>query len=313
MRVGEVTLADAHDSVLKIIWQHMHLLFGFVVLLFVLFYMRLESLAPWYGVLATFAAAMLRKSTRLRLRDFKRFLEDTGRTLGQMMGIMAPVGMVIGSLVLTGVAYSLPYTIVSLAGDNLVVLLFFGALASFILGMGVSPSACYIFLAIILCPGLVMAGVNLMAAHMFVLYCSLWSNLTPPVALSSFTAAIIAASNPMRTAVTSMRIGFGTFLIPFLFVANPGLLLLGDLTNILTTVISATIGLALMCGSFEGYIWGLGRIAPWQRLAFFIAGICMAIPGYYTDAVGLVLGAAVFVFSYAVLKQRTSANAAVSN
>ena len=144
----------------KILWDNIHILVGFIVLFYFLFYFRLESWAPWMASLATFALAMLRKHSRLSLSGFLLFLEDLGKTLGQMMAIMGPVGMIIGSFILTGIAFSLPHGLVAIAGGNVFLLLLMGAFAAFILGMGVSVSACYIFLAITLAPGLEMAGLN---------------------------------------------------------------------------------------------------------------------------------------------------------
>lgn len=205
------------------------------------------------------------------------------------MGIMGPVGMIIGSFILTGIAYSLPHGLVSIAGGNIILLLLMGAFASFILGMGVSVSACYIFLAITLAPGLEMAGLDKLAVHMFVLYCGLWSNITPPVALSAFTAAIIAEGNPMKTGIAAMRIGIAKFILPFFFVLSPAMLLRGPFTEIIQVVPTAAIGLVLISGGLEGYLWFFGKIKLIHKALLVLSGFLLGIPETKTDLIGIAI------------------------
>ncbi len=273
----------------KILFNNLHLILGFGTLLYMLFYLRLETWAPWVATAITFAAALVRKHTRLKFKDWINFLQDLGRTLGQMMGIMGPVGMMIGSLIITGIAYSLPYTVVRIAGGEILPLLLMGAVASFILGMGVSISACYIFLAIILVPGLVMQGIDPLAAHMFVLYCGLWSYITPPVCLSAFTAAIIAEGDAMKTGFEAMRLGVAKYILPFFFVLNPAMILQGPPLEILQVVSSAFVGLVILSGAMEGYIWYIGRIGWLSRVLFVAGGFLLGLPGMTTNLYGVAI------------------------
>ena len=291
----------------KILWEYVHLLAGFVVLFYFLFYMRLESWAPWVAALATFAVAALRKQSRLSFRQFLLFFEDLGKTLGQMMGIMGPVGMIIGAFILTGIAYSLPQGLVSIAGGNIFLLLLMGAFASFILGMGVSVSACYIFLAITLAPALEMAGLNRLAVHMFILYCGLWSNITPPVALSAFTAAIISGGDPMKTALESMRIGVAKFLLPFFFVLSPAMLFQGAWTDTIQVVPTAAIGLILISGGLEGYFWKIGKLKFISKALLVLSGVLLGIPETTTDLIGVAL-AIIVLTALTFRKKRMQAN-----
>lgn len=272
-----------------ILWNNIHLLAGFAVLFYFLFYLRLESWAPWVASFATFVMAAFRKQSRLSFKQFLFFFEDLGKTLGQMMGIMGPVGMIIGAFILTGVAYALPQGLVSIAGGNILLLLLMGALASFILGMGVSVSACYIFLAITLAPALEMVGLNRLAVHMFVLYCGLWSNITPPVALSAFTAAIISGGDPMKTAFVSMRIGVATFLVPFFFVMSPAMLFLGPWHESIQVIPTAIVGIVLIGGGLEGYFWRIGEIKLAPKVLLVISGLLLGIPETTTDLIGIAI------------------------
>lgn len=292
-----------------ILLENLHLLGGFAVLFYFLFYLRLESWAPWVAAFATFFAAFLREKTRLSLQEVLLFFEDLGKTLGQMMGIMGPVGMIIGSFILTGIAYSLPHGLVSIAGGNIFLLLLMGALASFILGMGVSVSACYIFLAITLAPALEMAGLNRLAVHMFVLYCGLWSNITPPVALSAFTAAIISAGDPMKTALVSMRIGVATFLVPFFFVMSPAMLFQGVWLESLQVIPTAIVGIVLIGGGLEGYFWKIGELKLIPKVLLTISGILLGVPETTTDVLGLVI--TISVLTVLVIRKNQAQDALV--
>jgi TRAP transporter 4TM/12TM fusion protein len=286
----------------RTIFDNFHIILGFAFLLYLLFYIRLEAWAPWFATGLTFVLACLTRRTRINLQDFARFLEDSGRTLGQMMGIMAPVGMIIGSLILAGIAYSMPYSVVKLAGDNRYLLLVFGAMASFVLGMGVSITACYIFLAIVLAPGLVMAKFDILASHMFVLYCGLWSFITPPVCLSAFTAAIIAGGNAMKTAFISMRLGIVTFFVPFFFVLKPAMIFRGPPLDTVYALATSIPGVILMSGAIEGYVWYLGKVGIVTRLLIFVSGFLMAIPESNTDLVGIAV--AVIVIAVILIRKK---------
>ncbi|MFC1917907.1 TRAP transporter permease [Chloroflexota bacterium] len=273
----------------RILLDNLHIILGAATLIYVLFVLYMVQWSPWIGSAVIFVLAMLRKRTRLYLRDLINFIEDVGRNMGDLVGIMASVGMVIGSFIITGVAHALPYSTVSLAQGNVYLLLFLGAVAAFILGMGVPIIATYIFLAIVLAPGLVVAGLDPMAAHLFLMYCAVMSMITPPVALSAFTAAVIADANAMRTGFKAMRLGLALFIVPFFFVLNPALVLRGSLLDTLQMFPTAALGLALIGGALEGYIWRIGAINIPVRVLFFAAGFLLAIPNTTTDIAGVVL------------------------
>ena len=209
-----------------------------------------------------FGCSMLRRETRLNLRSFIGFLVDSGRLLAQIAGILAGVGLIIGALSCTGVANSFSRELVLYAGGNVALLLIFGALTSFVLGIGMTVTACYVFLAIVLVPALVGVGLNEMGAHLFVLYWGCLSYITPPVALGAITAAAIAGSDPMKTGFLSMRLGSAKYIVPFLFVLNPAMIMDGTPGEVVPTIISSLIGCVLLAGSLEGHLYGFGKL-PW--------------------------------------------------
>ena len=156
------------------------------------------------------------------------FLELNGRTFVELVGILAGCGLLIGAFSMTGVVSSLANDLLRIAGDNVLLLLVMCAVTSLVLGLGLTTTACYIFLAILVAPALEKLGLNKMAVHMFIFYWGMLSAITPPVAIASFAAAGIAGAPAMRTGWESMWVGSIIYFIPFFFVLNPALVLQGD-------------------------------------------------------------------------------------
>jgi TRAP-type uncharacterized transport system fused permease subunit len=173
--------------------------------------------------------------------------------------------------------------LVYLAGGAPLVLLVMGAITSFVFGLGLTVTACYIFLAIVLAPPLIKAGLDPLAIHMFVLYWGMVSFITPPVALAAFAAAPIAQTSQMRIGIQAMRLGTAIYVVPFCFVLNPALLLQGDLVTVVISIVFAFIGVGFAAAALQGYVLRLGLIpnspAGWLARALMLAGaLYMAIP-----------------------------------
>jgi TRAP transporter 4TM/12TM fusion protein len=285
--------------------------FVFLVLLWFIFYERVEAQAPFYATAALFVLALIsgvRKESKVTSKKIIEWIENTGKILIQIIPVLASIGFIIGSLMMTGVAHSFSYEIIELAGGNLGLLLIFGALTSAILGMGITISACYVILALVLCPALVKAGINPLAAHLFVLYCGLFSFITPPVAIGAYAGASLAGADPMKTGFKSMQLGFVTYIVPFFFVLNPVLLLQGSPFQIVYRSVAAIVGITLIGGSLEGYLWYVGRPSIWVRLLLIIGGGLLMSPEWRTDVFGIivVLGTVGFLFVQALLRRRVS-------
>ena len=171
-----------------------------------------------------------------------------------------------------------------------------GAITSFVFGLGLTVTACYIFLAIVLAPPLIKAGLDPLAVHMFVLYWGMVSFITPPVALAAFAAAPIAKTGQMKIGLQAMRLGTAIYFIPFCFVLNPALLLQGDFVTVVASIASASVGVGLAAGALQGYVVRLGRIPNtvpgWIARALLLAGaLYLAIP--VPRLVGLAMPAAI--------------------
>ncbi len=210
------------------------------------------------------------------------------------MAILASVGMIMGALSLTGVAASFARELVSFAGGNVGFMLILGALASFVMGMGMTITACYVFLALVLAPGLVHLGLNEMAVHLFVMYWGMISFITPPVALAAFPAATIAQTSPIKVGFTASRLGGVIYLLPFIFVFNPALILQSGFNEVMQAVFSAALGVILIGSTFEGYLIGIGGLNVPLRIIFLIAGIALSIPEWKTDLIGLIIATLTF-------------------
>jgi len=227
---------------------------------------------------------------RWGLSRYLEFLEANGKTFVELVGILAGCGLLIGAFSMTGVISSLAADLLNLAGGNVLLLLVMCALTSLILGLGLTTTACYIFLAILVGPALEKLGLNRMAVHMFIFYWGMLSSITPPVAIASFAAAGIAGAPAMKTGWESMWVGSIIYFIPFFFVVNPALVLQGTggitlYAEALWLAASALVGTLFICGGIQGYQAFIGDLRragtlEWPlRVALVVGGMALATPG----------------------------------
>jgi len=259
-----------------------------VLLVVMLLHFKRESHAPFYATaLLLVLNQLFSRDRRWTFKTIVDFLEMNGRTFVELVGILAGCGLLIGAFSMTGVVSSLANDLLRIAGGNVLLLLGMCAITSLVLGLGLTTTACYIFLAILVAPALEKLGLNKMAVHMFIFYWGMLSAITPPVAIASFAAAGIAGAPPMRTGWESMWVGSIIYFIPFFFVLNPALVLQGDspyLEAIGLSVLIA-IGTLFICGGIQGYQAGIGDLRKaglleWPlRVLLIIGGIVLATPG----------------------------------
>ncbi|MGD9951039.1 MAG: TRAP transporter permease [Burkholderiales bacterium] len=257
-------------------WQY---LFVFALLVWMLLVLQRESLAPFYATALLLVINQFSRRYRLDWARLRTLLAGVSGALSELAALLAGVGLIIGALSVTGLAGTLANDLVYLAGNNIYVLLVMGAITSFIFGMGMTITACYIFLAIVLAPPLVAAGFDPVAVHLFMMYWGMVSFITPPVALAAFVASGIAKAPPMQVGMNSVRLGAAMYFVPFFFVLNPALILRGSPGEILVVVGTAVAGIALIASALEGYAVGIGRFGWIPRLFVFAGGLMMALPG----------------------------------
>ncbi|WP_275705368.1 TRAP transporter permease [Marinobacter iranensis] len=270
-------------------------LLSLIMLIYMLLVMRLEAYAPYYASLVLFGVALFKRDYRLNWTRAKAFIRDLTTNVSNLVAILAGIGLVVGGLSYTGVAGAFSRELLLYADGSIPLMLIAGAVTSFILGMGMTVSACYIFLSILLAPALVEAGLNPIASHLFILYWGMLSYITPPVSLAAITAAGVAGSNATKTGIYSMRLGGILFILPFLFVVNPSLILQGDIERILLSAGTAIAAIWLIASSMEGYLYRVGIIGWPLRIMALAAGGLMIYPDIVTEVLGFGLVAVMYL------------------
>ena len=252
-------------------------------------------LSALVATLACFPAAALRARTRgnvSRANVYGAMVDGARSTLGIAMAC-ACAGLVIGIIGLTGVGITFTQIVVNMAQQSLVLSLLMTMVAGIVLGMGMPTTPAYIVMVALLVPALITLGVIEPAAHLFAFYFAILSAITPPVALAVFAAAGLAKSELWESGIAAMKIGAAGFIVPFMFVYQPALLLIGDLGSILSATLSATAGCVLLAASLHGYLL---RLMPmWERVLLFVAAIALIAPGLLTDTVGIGCGGVVLL------------------
>jgi TRAP transporter 4TM/12TM fusion protein len=274
----------------------------FVVLLVCLFSLNMPpEMAAIYSSIALVAIALLfpHKGRRLTLAAIWDSVVSTGATAVQIAIICGVAGMIIGILNITGLGFALGLVLLEAGKGSLLLLLVLTALVCIVLGMSMPTTSLYILLATLAVPPLVKLGVEPIAAHLFVLYFGMMSFITPPVCFAAFAAANIAKASPMGTGFTAMRLGWLAYVVPFLFVYSPSLLLIGSWSAIALAILTAVAGIWLICAALLGIL--LSPIGMLQRLLFGAAGIALLIPAdafpgaLSLEIAGLVAGTVLFL------------------
>ncbi|MDB3909269.1 TRAP transporter fused permease subunit [Gammaproteobacteria bacterium] len=299
------TPRDELPSLTETMKQGWFYIAAFMVLIFLLVYLQREAVAPFYATGMLLVLNQLSPSHRWNLRDGGSFLVATGKLLMELLTIMAGVGLIVGALSVTGLSGTLVNDLLYLAGDSTLLLLLMGAFTSFFLGIGMTVTAAYVFLAIILAPALIQGGLDPMSVHLFILYWGMLSFITPPVALGAFAAASIAGASALTTGFKAMRLGSVIYFIPFFFVLEPALILSGTLWETLFATIKVIVGIILIAGTLQRYVLGVGfldRAGPLGvagRALVIIGGGLIALPT--TEVIGINVGDATLIISGGVM------------
>jgi len=310
------------ESLIPRVWEVLaagwFFLLTWVVLIASMFW--LNFLPESSALIAAFVIAIVSvvfgfKGKRLRLSDLLETLRASGLGSLDIILIGAAAGIVIGALNISGLAFGLSLALTQLAGGNLFLLLLMSAVLATILGMGMPTAGVYILMATLVAPALVNSGVNPIAAHMFIFYYGMLSMITPPVALAAFAAASLGEADPMRTGYEAMRFGWAAFVVPFLFVYSPTLLMIGNPFDVTLAVITGILGVWLIAIGVVGYfVRPLGLL---QRFGFAVFGLLALIPAdtfpgaVWTDVAG-VLGGVGLVWWEVAWHRRVRLDAPVS-
>lgn len=263
-----------------------------VVLVYLLFYIKVESWAPYYATVFLFLCALIRKETRPNMGTFYKFTVSLGDTFVRLLPPLVGVGMFIGAMSLTGIGQSFADILLIAGQGNLYLIMLMGAAGAWFLGLGMTITPCYIFMALIFVPALTKLGVLPMAAHLFFLYWGMISEITPPVGFPIFVSAAIANAPVMRVGWEATRMGMVRYIIPFLFVLNPALVAHGTVPDVAWATSLVTLGVLIIGAALVGYVPGIGKIGMTTRIVLAASGFLLVYPSNMSVISGGLLFAA---------------------
>ncbi len=275
--------------------EYGHLSLPLIFLIYMLFFSgKTVIMAAFYTIIFTIIIAQLRPNTRMSIDDILGAMVNSAKSTVSVAIACACVGIIVGSCSITGFALNMANTIISIGGKSLMFTLLFTMVTCMILGMGLPSIPSYIITSTIAAPALVQLGIPALVAHLFCFYFAMFANLTPPVALAAFAAAGIAGGNPMKTGWASVKLALAGFILPYMFVYNPQLLLIDTpVLQGIQVAITAAIGVFLISVAVEGFLYQKVNIA--LRLLSLVGAYLLIDSGLVTDIVGIVIFAAVLI------------------
>jgi TRAP transporter 4TM/12TM fusion protein len=281
-----------------------HLLLPLVVLIGLFVYGYSPIRAAFFSIVFTVVISWFRKDTRMGPRAIFEAMVAGGKGAVLIILTCAIVGFIVGAFILTGSALNISSAIIFLSGGNFVVLLFTVGLACIILGMGMNTVAAFVLVSVVAVPALTMQGVNDLVANMFVFYFALLSHITPPVCLAIFAAAAIAQTSPWQTAWEGIKLGFISYLLPFLIVIAPPLLLIGTPWLIAKAIITSLAGAGILVTAVQG--WMFARTSLAERTLATVSGALLLWVNPWLELLGAILAIALMAYSW---KQARSSEA----
>ena len=298
-----------------------HLAIPIIFLVYMLFFSgKTVIMAAFYSIICTIVIAELRKNTRMSLNDIINALAKSAVSTVSVAIACACVGCIVGVCSITGFALNLANAIVMIGQNSLLFTLVFSMVTCMILGMGLPSIPAYIITSTVAAPALVQLGIPDIAAHMFCFYFAMFANLTPPVALASFAAAGISGGDPMKTGWASVKLALAGFILPYMFVYNNSLLLIGQQINADTgkmeivrtgfaagamTAVFSVIGVALLSIAVEGHLFK--KVSLPLRVLAIIGAFLLMTPSMPLNLAGIAIAAAVIVVQKAVGGKATPA------
>ena len=269
---------------------------------------RSIAYAAAIAIVAAIVVSMFDKGTRITPKKFLEALAAGGQGMITVAAACGVAGIIAGVIGVTGLAYTLFNTIVTLAGNQIIVALFLTMLCCIVLGMGVPTTANYCIMAATCAPILVTMGVPMVAAHFFVFYFGIVADLTPPVALAAYAGAAIAQANPMKTAFTATKLAIGAFIVPYVFALNPAMLFIdtNGVWEVILICITSFAGIFGVSAALEGYF--LCNMSWYERIISAAGGLLLIYPGVTTDVIGLGLVAVALVIQFIKKKSHKKAS-----
>lgn len=281
-------------------WQY---LLPFALLIFLLGILRYSAQTSiMYTLGALIIISSLKKESRPTPKKLLIALEDSARGMMSIAPLCTAIGILVGSIAITGAGTRFTSQLLTISGGNLLIILILTAGAAFILGMGMTAVSVYILTVILLAPALIKAGVEPISAHMFLFYFGCLSFITPPVCVGAYIAAGISGGDPWRTGFRAVRLGFAAFLVPWAFVFNPGILMIGSPAVIVSSFFFVALGAMTIGVAFERYFLRALRI--WENILLATSGVCIFIPNMVTRGLALAF-LALFLINHLMKEKKT--------
>lgn len=251
--------------------------------------------AAMAGIVLSIFASFVKKESRMTFRGFLEVLEKGAKGAIGVSIACACAGIIVGSITLTGLGLKLGNGLVDLAGGSLLLTMVFTMISSIILGMGIPTTANYVITSTIAAPALIQLEVPVLAAHMFVFYFGIVADITPPVALAAYAGSAIAKSDPLKTGVQATKLAIAAFIIPYIFVLNPQMILIDtNVIEVVRIIITSLIGMVGVSAGLEAYFFT--KTSPVERLILIASGLALIDPGLWTDIIGLGSMAIMFIY-----------------
>ena len=283
---------DQLPKIWTILRDRGHLALPLVIIVYLLVSGYTPMRAALVAIVLAILCSALRKNTRMKPMQIVEGLENGAKNVLGVLVACAAAGIIIGVVTKTGVGLKLASGLIELSGGLLLPTMFFTMITAILLGMGVPTTANYVITSTIAAPALVQMGVPVLAAHMFVFYFGIIADVTPPVALAAYAGSGISGGNPLWTGVNASKLAIAAFIIPYMFVLSPTLLMM-DATagGLLVTTVTALIGMVSLSSALIGFLAAVCR--GWERLVLIVGGLLMISPGLVTDLIGAAMFAAV--------------------
>lgn len=264
--------------------------------LLVIVYLLVSGYTPMRAALVAIVLSIvvsgIKKSTRMSPAAIVKGLETGARNVLGVLVACATAGIIIGVVTKTGVGLKLASALLELSGGLILPSMFLTMITAILLGMGVPTTANYVITSTIAAPALIQMGVPILAAHMFVFYFGIIADVTPPVALAAYAGSGISGGNALRTGINASKLAIAAFIIPYMFVLNPELLLVDGLTaGLCLSLLTAIVGMVALSSSLIGYL--AAPLRTWERVILGLGGLMMIKPGLVTDIAGVVIFAAI--------------------
>ncbi|WP_099156516.1 TRAP transporter permease [Virgibacillus ndiopensis] len=297
-KLGILGLAADQLPKIKNLVKRLDLFLPLVIIIGFLLAGYTPTFAALFAIGTAFVISFFRKDTRMSLKGIIKILEEGARTALPVIAACATAGIIAGTVTTTGLGPKIAGGIIDLAQGQFFLVMFFTMIACIILGMGLPTTANYVVTATMAAPALLAFDVPVIAVHMFVFYFGIVADITPPVCLAAYAGAGIARANPMKAGVTAVKLAIAAFIIPYMFVSNPILLLQGDanVANVSIAVITALLGMASISASMIGYF--ISEVSWIERFILFAGGILLVYPDPIFSVIGFVLAGAIATIQF---------------